>query len=215
MPEDGTRREAGLKLKRYDAMCAAIVACHRVDEVKEIRDQALALQVYAQQAQNLDAERKAAEVRLRAERRAGQLLEEMAKTGERDQSGGDRKSWSQPATMKLADLGISKSQSSRWQRLAQVSDQDFETALTDPASVPSTAALLRGGELPQMDSEALWLWGRLREFEERGLFDADPAYLHEQMTEAMREDMRRRLPVVLHFLGRYASEVLDAQASST
>jgi len=39
--------------------------------------QARALEVYAAQALNTDAERKACEIRLRAERRAGELLKEM------------------------------------------------------------------------------------------------------------------------------------------
>jgi hypothetical protein len=73
----------GLGLVRYDAMCRAISACVSVDEVKDIRDKARALEVYAQQARNLEAERKAVEVRIRAERRAGQLLYEMKQNGQR------------------------------------------------------------------------------------------------------------------------------------
>ncbi|GEM_PF-6503209 len=51
-----------------------------------MRDKAAALEVYYRQARNLEAERKAANVRLRAERRAGELLLELkradlAKTG--------------------------------------------------------------------------------------------------------------------------------------
>jgi hypothetical protein len=60
-------------LARYDAMCRAIEAAYKVDEVKDIRDQAIALEVYARQAQHVEAERKACEIRLRAERMAGAL----------------------------------------------------------------------------------------------------------------------------------------------
>jgi hypothetical protein len=71
------------------------------DEAKEIRDKARALEVYAKQAQNREAERKAAEIRIRAERRAGQLLKEMKDNGQReDNRGGDRKSRSRETTMK-------------------------------------------------------------------------------------------------------------------
>ena len=46
-----------------------------------IRDKALALEAYARQALNRDAERKAIEIRIRAERRAGQLLKELKASG--------------------------------------------------------------------------------------------------------------------------------------
>jgi hypothetical protein len=64
------------KLVKYDAMCSAISTAHRVDEVKSIRDKALALAAYAKQAKNRDAERWAQEIRIRAERKTGQLLSE-------------------------------------------------------------------------------------------------------------------------------------------
>jgi hypothetical protein len=43
-------------------------------EIKDIRDKALALEPYSRQARNTEAERQACEIRLRAERKAGQLL---------------------------------------------------------------------------------------------------------------------------------------------
>jgi hypothetical protein len=58
-------------LAKYDGMCAAIAAAYEVDEVKEIRDRAVALQAYAYQARNFEAEHRCCEVRLRAERKAG------------------------------------------------------------------------------------------------------------------------------------------------
>jgi hypothetical protein len=65
----------------------------------------------------------ATEIRLRAEIRAGELLREMAKNkGARSQShpktGGRSKRPPVDPTPKLSDLGISKTQSSRWQRSA-------------------------------------------------------------------------------------------------
>jgi len=39
--------------------------------VKDIRDKAIAIQVYARQAQNVEMEREACDIRLRAERKLG------------------------------------------------------------------------------------------------------------------------------------------------
>jgi len=71
--------DSGIHLIRYEAMCLAIAECHRVDEAKDIREKARALEAYYQQARNTEAERKALDIRLRAERRAGQLLAELGK----------------------------------------------------------------------------------------------------------------------------------------
>ena len=59
------------------------------------------------------------EIKLRAERRAGELLRVM----ERQKQGGDRKSNSHDDSLispSLSDLGITWSQSSRWQKIAAI-----------------------------------------------------------------------------------------------
>lgn len=110
----------------YDQMILAIDQCHLADEVKQMRDKVRAFEIYFHQAQNRTAERKCAEIRIRAERRCGELLIEMREAGELAEQGGDRRSKSSDSILKLDDLGISPYQSSTWQRLAQVTQDDID-----------------------------------------------------------------------------------------
>jgi hypothetical protein len=68
---------------------------------------------------NTDAERKACEIRLRAERRAGELLSSMKQCGERADAKNGRPKEASTET-RLSDLGITPNQSSKWQKLAVI-----------------------------------------------------------------------------------------------
>jgi hypothetical protein len=126
----------------YDRMLVAINECHQTDEVKDIRDRALALEHCARIAKNLDAERKAAEIRIRAERRTGELLKELEKgKGGRppENSLHDANSLFSKAK---EDAGISDNQAARWQQLADIPKEEFEKAILDPEERPSTSGLV-------------------------------------------------------------------------
>jgi hypothetical protein len=159
----------------YDAMCQAIIVAHGVDEVKDIRDKALAIEVYSRQARNIENEKRAIEIRIRAERRCGELLAEGEKVrrGPDNSGQGSQRATSDART--LADLGISKGQSSRWQKLASVPAEEFEKTFAGPGK-PSTGGIVAKHEPKKnvVDDNALWLWGRLLDFERLGLLDRDP-----------------------------------------
>lgn len=198
---------SGTQLVRYDAMCLAIAEAYAVDEVKEIRDRALAMQMYAQQARNTEAETKACEIRLRAERRCGQLLaeSEKAKRGP-DKHTGQASQRDRSDQKTLSDLGISYTQSSRWQKLAAIPDDEFEATFAAPDGRPSTSGIIARHETQkpkdQVNPKALWLWGRLLDFERQGLLDEDPNILLATMLTHMRETTLELVPKVIAWLER-------------
>ena len=139
-----------MNLIRYEAARTALAEAHRVDEVKDIRDKAEAMAAYARQAKDQELILWATEIKVRAERKAGEMLKQSAESGERvthrDSRWGD--SESQHATRKptLDDIGVTKDQSARWQSLASMSDEHFETAVAtakDTAGQVTTAFMLR------------------------------------------------------------------------
>lgn len=90
-------------------------------EVRKIRDRAEAARKYAQTAAfSLKIQNRAAELKLRAERRAGQILNEILPHG------GNRRSSYHDGNLKLTDLGINSNQSSRWRREAAIPEAVFE-----------------------------------------------------------------------------------------
>src|SRR5262249_2787879 len=64
------------ELALYESARAALAKAVKVDEVKEIRDKAMAIKAVAKLAKDREMEANAYELRARAERRLGQMMEE-------------------------------------------------------------------------------------------------------------------------------------------
>jgi hypothetical protein len=102
----------------------------------------------------------------------------------------------------IAEHGISKGQAERWQRLADIPDEGFAAALAGPKK-PTTNGIIQAAFPPKpkpVSPEALWLWGRLRDFQRDGMLDKDPVDVLSTMTPQMLDDVRELTPKVLDWL---------------
>ena len=110
-----------------DSASRALAAAQRVDEAKQLYNKAQAVWVYAHRSGDYELQNKAAEIRLFAERRAGELLAEMAMhPGFRGQ-GRPRRDGARivrsngatacPATLEVT--GVIKDPPSKWQQIAR------------------------------------------------------------------------------------------------
>ena len=126
-----TKPAQGTSLARYDAACRALAEARSVDEVKDIRDQAVAMAAYARQAKNRDLEADAVEIRMRATRKLDELRQAQKETVGLAKGGGGkhgRKRVIEKPTLESQGIGKNLAQQARV--LGKLSDEGFEKAVT-------------------------------------------------------------------------------------
>jgi N6-adenosine-specific RNA methylase IME4 len=141
-------------LARVGEARAALAEVETVEEAIRIAGFADSVRHAARQARaGIELENAAMEVKLRAERRAGGLLAAMSKNGGtrgqlagRSASGGPRVEPPDTVAPTLADLGVSKRQSSTYQQVAAIPGDVFEAYVAAPNGRLSRNALLRDGK---------------------------------------------------------------------
>jgi hypothetical protein len=148
----------------------------------------------------LDVQNRAAALKLRAERRAGELLSE-AGFGKQ---GGDRKS---SCTLQLDSFGVEKTQSHRWQKLASLPEDEFETYIDE--TVEAGKELTTAGALRLAKSAAKPRGGRVviePDRPEPNEWDVVAAVRDaiDDLRERFSEDMR---PVFVQVLRDIADEI--------
>ena len=178
------------ELVKYERAIVALREAHDVDEVRAIRDQSEAARAYARQAKDTQLETYAAEIKLRAEKRTGEFLRNMAADGTRatqkdNLSRGDKQSLRNNTTLK--DLKISNKQSSRYQKLADIPDDVFEKHIAEQRtkSVPVSShqireRLTRPAKHAERDAARVWPTGQY------GLVYVDPPWQYEHSKTANR-----------------------------
>lgn len=146
-------------LATYDAACRAVAEARTADEARGLHNKAEAMRAYARQAKNRQLEVDAAEIRMRAERRLGELIKAQKETVGLNAGALRRGANEEPRDERptLAEAGIDKKLSSRAQKLAAVPEDKFEDMVgewrgrVEKENERVTVNLLREGERRQRD----------------------------------------------------------------
>jgi hypothetical protein len=166
----------------YDQMCRAIDAAYNLDELKTIQDKARLMEAAARMMKNTEAECRACEIRLRAERKYGQVDAEI----NRETKGGRGKK-------ALARQTVARVKAHQCRELSKASQEDFDKALKEAnkATIKGIIEATKKREKPGLtvDKRAVWLWGRLKEFERNGCLKMDPDEVLSTMSASMLDEV--------------------------
>lgn len=169
----------------------------RIAKAKAAHDEIITT-VYRAQADAL-------EIESAAKRRLADEYDAAQERGEVKANGGNR-------TVPLPnsdDLGLSRKDihEARLVRDAERDDPGIVRRtldeLVEAGQEPTKAAVRKAITEPQqplVSDDSLWLWGRLRDFDKKGIAHTDPATLLRGMSAPMRADVARLAPLVREFL---------------
>ena len=127
------------KLVQYDAACRALAMARRVDEVKKIRDQAVAVATYARLAKDKRLLVDATQIKERAERRGGQIMEEQRRAGELKR-GRPKLVFGKPISKSLKKQGVDQNLANRMRKKAAMKAEVFERHVARSVAIVSAAA---------------------------------------------------------------------------
>jgi hypothetical protein len=120
----------GTGLVFYDTACRALDKARTVNEVKEIKNQAHAMRIYAKQAKNKKLEADAYEVRQRASIKVGEMMEDQRKSVGLAKAGRKSKTIGVSETpITLAEAGIDKNLAREARKLAKLSPSEQENLI--------------------------------------------------------------------------------------
>lgn len=117
------------KLLKYEEACRAIAEAKTVDEAKDWKDKAAAIRAYARQIKNQQLEIDAAEIRVRAERRLGELLALLKLQGKYGARGKPGIVGAVKAEITSEKLGLNFHTTKECGRLARLPEAEFNSRL--------------------------------------------------------------------------------------
>lgn len=113
-------------------------------EVRNCRDTAVSIHAFAREAKDMTLIEKALTIRVRAERKAGEMLLKAREAGTITKRGISRRNF--PGTLRIKDLGITKAQSREWTHLATLTPDEFEQGLQAACASKRVSASLIVGQ---------------------------------------------------------------------
>ena len=182
------------ELTHFDAARRELMLASTIDEVMQIRDKAEALKAYIRQSgESHEMQNAMAEIKLRAERKAGELITEGQEKGEIATKKTNQ--YNDSDTVSLSDIGLSKKQSSRFKQIANIPEPEFEeyiekTKASETGEVTSAAALRLSRQInrPEFESPPPPI-GKFR------IIYADPPWRYEHSKTTSR-DIENQYPTM-------------------
>jgi N6-adenosine-specific RNA methylase IME4 len=200
--------------ERYTAAKRALAEATRVDEVKDIRDKAIAMEVYARQAKDGELIGYATEIRKRAERRLGEMMAISPKAkGKQSAKGFSKNPLGAPA---LKDQGVDKNLADRARKAAAKSSEKFEADVAKAkanaiASVEGSKEVIKAARKERQEEKNAKRAQREKELAEKqkalpnkryGVIVADPEWQFEPWSRTTGMDRAAA--------NHYPTSVLDA-----
>ncbi len=116
-----------MQLIKWDKIRTSIEEAKDIEQLTAIKDRLRAYQILAEQSkQSMEVQAKIAIYKARADRKCGEWLQKNVKAG--------NPQLSNDSTIRIKDLKISRDESSRLQKIADIDDKTFESILTQAES---------------------------------------------------------------------------------
>jgi ParB family chromosome partitioning protein len=144
-------------LARIDSAKQALAEARDLTDILKVRDQAVAAQAYATARGADEAAQMAVEIKLRSERKAGQFLADMKEQDLLSKGGRptETKDIMSPVLPTLRELGVEPQESKRWQKIAAIPEETFESRIVN-AKKRTQKMLLETAHIGQCTGEVEW-----------------------------------------------------------